>query len=299
MPPADTDSSTVSNLANLALFVWGAAIWWRFQFVSSTAEYRVRRLAPTHISLSEFVFKVIVLLLGAFAGAYTGTALAHFAPAALRADSTFATFVSGTGFDIGGILALWVFRKTPRWVLSQPALSFEALTEQVGLPAPTFAPTVPPLPRSQILKAGFYTYLAATLAVIVVQQVWFFILDKLHIDAPRQPVVDLLKGEHSPVILILAALLTVIIGPILEELVFRAGIFRYGKQILPRWLAFLVSAVTFGLAHTSLSACVPLIVFAYVLALSYERTGRIGVTMIAHGLFNLTSFVALLMGWDS
>jgi len=299
MPPADTDSSTASNLATLALFVWGAVVWWRFQFVSSTAEYRVCRLPATQITLGEFVFKVIVLLLGAFFGTYAGTALGHLAPATVKTDSAFATFAAGMGLDIGGILALWIFRKTPRWVVAEPDLTFDTFMEPVGHAVPAKPPVAPPLPRSKILQAGFYTYLAATLAVIASQQVWFFILDKLHIEAPRQEVVDQLKGHHIPTVLALAGLLTVVVGPILEELLFRAGIFRYGKQILPRWLAFLISAVAFGLAHTSISACVPLIVFAYVLALSYERTGRIGVTMIAHGLFNLTSFVALLMGWDS
>jgi membrane protease YdiL (CAAX protease family) len=299
MPPADTDSSTVSNLVNLALFVWGALIWWRFQFVSSTAEFRVHRLPPTHISLAEFVFKVVVLLVGAFAGSYVGTALGHLAPLSWRSDPAFATFSAGAGFDIGGIAALLAFRRTPRWVLPQTPLPLEFVAEHAGLSAPAAELTAPPLPRRQILKAGFYTYLAAIVAVIVAQQVWFFILDKLHIAAPRQEVVDLLKGDHSSPTLAVAGLLTVVIGPILEEMVFRAGIFRYGKQILPRWAAFLISAVGFGLAHTSVSACVPLIIFAYVLALSYERTGRIGVTMIAHGLFNLTSFAALLMGWDS
>lgn len=299
MSPADNDSSTVSNLVNLAIFVWGAAIWWRFQFVASTADYRVNRLHPTHISLSEFVFKVIVLLMGAFAGSYVGTALGRLAPIDWRGDSTFLSFANGLGFDVGGILALLGFRKTPRWVLPQPALPLEFLTERAGLPSPSPEASSEPLPRAQILKAGLFTYLAATVAVIVVQQIWFFILDKLHIEAPRQPVIDLLKGHHATAVLILAGALTVVIGPILEEMVFRAGIFRYGKQVLPRWAAFLVSAVLFGLAHASVSACVPLIVFAYVLALSYERTGRIGVTMIAHGLFNLTSLIALLMGWDS
>ena len=299
MHPADTDSSTVSNLAYLALFVWGAVIWWRIQFVASTAEYRIHRLRPTRISVNEFVFKVIVLLVGAFAGSYVGTALGRHAPLDWRSDSTFTTFIAGIGFALGGIVALLAFRATPKWILPHPALPLEMLTEDTNLRAPDPDLTAPPLPRRQILKAGFYTYLAAIVAVIVVQQAWFFILDKLHIEAPRQPVIDLLKGHHSTAILVVAGLLTVVIGPILEEMVFRAGIFRYGKQVLPRWAAFLLSAVLFGLAHSSVSACVPLIVFAYVLALSYERTGRIEVTMIAHGLFNLTSLVALLMGWDS
>ncbi len=300
MSSADTDPSTASSLINLALFVWGAVIWWRFQFASSTAEYRRCRLPATHISLSEFVFKVIVLLVGAFVGAAIGSWFAGRVPGGLKADPARVTFIAGIGFDLGGLIALLIFRRTPAWVLpSNRSLPLEYLTGNAGMAPPPTPDTAPRIAEKDVFKAGLYTYLAATMAVVVVQQIWFFVLDKLHVEAPRQPVIDLLKGTHTTAILVMAGLLAVVVAPILEELVFRAGIFRFGKQVLPRWAAFMLSAVTFGLAHASVSACVPLVVFAYILALSYERTGRIAVTMIAHALFNLTSLVLLVAGLDS
>jgi len=299
MSPADSDSATISKLLNLALFVWGAVVWWRFQFVSSTAQYRIRRLPSTTISLTEFFYKAFVLFVGMILGAFALLQLGHFAPHQWTVDPSFNLFASNIGLDFGGVAALLACRKTPQWVLPYPKLNLEAfgqIQNRERLPQETVAP---PLPRNQILKAGVFTYFAATAAVMVVQPIWLFLLDKFHIDAPRQPVVDVLQGHHPLGIFLLAGFLAVVLAPIGEEMVFRAGLFRYIQQILPRWAAFLISAVLFGAMHLSLSASVSLIVFAYVLSLSYERTGRISVPMIAHGLFNLTSLIGVLLGWDS
>ena len=40
----------------------------------------------------------------------------------------------------------------------------------------------------------------------------------------------------------------------------------------------------------------PLFVLGVVFSLAYERTGRILVTVIAHGLFNLNTIIVLLSG---
>jgi len=52
----------------------------------------------------------------------------------------------------------------------------------------------------------------------------------------------------------------------------------------------------FGAAHTSLSSFAPLVVLGLVFSFAFERTGRIGTTMVAHGLFNLNTIILILSG---
>ena len=49
-----------------------------------------------------------------------------------------------------------------------------------------------------------------------------------------------------------------------------------------------------GQASVELLAMVPLIALAVVFSLAYERTGKIGTTMVAHALFNLNASVLVL-----
>jgi membrane protease YdiL (CAAX protease family) len=48
--------------------------------------------------------------------------------------------------------------------------------------------------------------------------------------------------------------------------------------------------------HGNLVAFGPLFALGLVFAIAYERTGRIAVPIIAHGLFNLNTVVLLLAG---
>ena len=91
----------------------------------------------------------------------------------------------------------------------------------------------------------------------------------------------------------------IIIAPVTEELIFRAGIFRYMRTRLPRWAALLIPALLFGALHSNLASFVPLVAFGVVFSLAYERTGRIGTTMVAHALFNLTTALIALTGVDT
>jgi hypothetical protein len=88
-------------------------------------------------------------------------------------------------------------------------------------------------------------------------------------------------------------LLIVVLAPISEELCFRGMLFAGLRERLPRIAAALISGTIFGGLHglTGLTAVPPLIVFGFLLALLYERTGSIVPGIILHALNNA---VALL-----
>jgi hypothetical protein len=83
-------------------------------------------------------------------------------------------------------------------------------------------------------------------------------------------------------------LLIVIAAPISEEVCFRGFLFGGLRERWPRIAAALISGLIFGGLHatTGVSAVPPLIVFGFVLALLYEKTGSIWPGVLLHMLNN-------------
>lgn len=88
-------------------------------------------------------------------------------------------------------------------------------------------------------------------------------------------------------------LLIVIAAPVSEEVCFRGMLFGGLREKLPRLAAALLSGLIFGGLHalTGVTAVPPLIVFGFLLALLYEKTGSVIPGILLHMLNNC---VALL-----
>jgi membrane protease YdiL (CAAX protease family) len=89
-------------------------------------------------------------------------------------------------------------------------------------------------------------------------------------------------------------LLIVVAAPICEEVCFLGMLFGGLRQRVPRIGAALISALIFGGLHatTGVSAVPPLIVFGFVLALLYEKTGSIIPGILLHMLNNSVALLA-------
>ena len=89
-------------------------------------------------------------------------------------------------------------------------------------------------------------------------------------------------------------LLIVFAASISEEICFRGMLFGGLRERFPRYGAALLSAVIFGALHalTGISAVPPLIAFAFVLALLYEKTGSIVPGIVLHMLNNSAALLA-------
>jgi membrane protease YdiL (CAAX protease family) len=87
---------------------------------------------------------------------------------------------------------------------------------------------------------------------------------------------------------IVQVLLIVIAAPIAEETCFRGMLFGGLREKLPRLAAALICGLIFGGLHalTGVSAVPPLIVFGFLLALLYEKTGSIVPGILLHMLNN-------------
>jgi membrane protease YdiL (CAAX protease family) len=106
-----------------------------------------------------------------------------------------------------------------------------------------------------------------------------------------------IQRPHGIGILVLALLVTAVAAPLCEEAFFRGMLFRLLHRRLPLWVAVLLSATAFGLAHASPTVSFALLpVFVYmgiVLAMVYAWTGSLTNTVLLHGLNNAVGTVTV------
>jgi membrane protease YdiL (CAAX protease family) len=128
------------------------------------------------------------------------------------------------------------------------------------------------------------------------------LLEFFHLPTERQNLVDMFEKADSLWLLTLMIALAIIMAPLSEELVFRAGLFRYLRSRIPHWIALIGSALIFASLHVNwktfegLNSLLPLMVLAIMFSLAYERTGNIGTPIVAHALFNLNTIVLIFSG---
>jgi uncharacterized protein len=134
--------------------------------------------------------------------------------------------------------------------------------------------------------AGMATLFAAYGVNIVVALV-------VGIDDPveQQLLQDALAGGAT---FLLAAIIAVVVAPIVEEVVFRGILFRALGDRIGVWFGAIVSSAVFALIHVEVVLSQPLALgglFAVgmVLALAYHWTGNLLVPVLGHAVFNAAS----------
>lgn len=194
---------------------------------------------------------------------------------------TFELVAYGSMFHLGAILT---------WLLARAYLRRRHAA--TGLPGPS-------RPRVSWLRSGraaVFTLVAAMPLITVADLGWERLLKLAGLPVARQELVDLFLDAKSPALLGLMIVLALFVAPISEEIVFRAGLFRFLRARTPRWVALVASAGLFALVHANWVSFLPLFVLGVVFAESYERTGSIAVPILAHALFNLNSLLLVLGG---
>jgi membrane protease YdiL (CAAX protease family) len=124
-----------------------------------------------------------------------------------------------------------------------------------------------------------FGWMAATFALYIA----FTIFYSLVITEPKQK--DIAESFGPTIVQVL---LIVIAAPIAEETCFRGMLFGGLREKLPRLAAALICGLIFGALHalTGVTAVPPLIVFGFLLALLYERTGSIVPGILLHMINN-------------
>jgi len=233
---------------------------------------------------SDFVLLAVLVMLTGFAFQAAAQLAFGHAIAGAADQAGLALFVYSLANYTGAFVA---------WRFLFPSLRRSWLVEPDAPPA---APPAPPMPWAQALRYG-----AATLAVClpllsVVSLCWTRLLEILDLPAQPQDVVAIFVNTRSPLVVAAMLLVACVLAPLYEELLFRAGIYRYFRQRLGRSAALIISGISFGALHGNLMGFLPLALLGICLAVAYEATGSIRVPIIAHGLFNLNTVIVLLSG---
>lgn len=134
--------------------------------------------------------------------------------------------------------------------------------------------------------------------------IWNLILGQLEtrgwIDGtPPQELISLFAAGGHPVSIGILVLLAVGLAPLVEELIFRGGIYRFLKSQTPLIAAQVISGAFFAVIHGNLLSFGPLLVVGIILARVYERSGNILVPICFHGCFNAFSLFMLFLATQS
>ncbi|HEY0945178.1 MAG TPA: CPBP family intramembrane glutamic endopeptidase [Opitutaceae bacterium] len=284
IPETLTPAIVAVGMLQLLLLLAGCVLLWRL--VLRPEARRHPRPAPAlgawQLPIPEFLLVAFtVLAAGAGAQGALGLLGGALRQREIWIDGDLWIMLNGVAFQLGmllGALAGWFFTRPRSTVATAGA------------------------PSRRPVLAGVVTFVAMMPVLTAVNVAWTLLLDAAGLPIDRQNAIGLFTNADSPLELIVVTLLAVVIAPVVEELIFRAGLFRYLRTRTPRWIALVVPAVVFAALHvdwmtfSGLVAVAPLAALAVIFSLVYERTGRIAVTMIAHGLFNLNTILLLLAG---
>lgn len=273
------------SLLQLGFFFAGLALLWRRRHrwrERLAGEFPARLLASPH-SVGSMLLACLIVVAGGLGGQMTAS---HFGRAAFppAADGTMGLFhvVAGAGFQLGLLLGLLA----ARLLLPRP-------------PAEIPPPAEPALGPGAAVGAGALTFIAALPPIWLTSLGWRLLLDALGIAAPPQDIVLFFANNGDTRALFVMVLLAVGIAPLVEELLFRAGLFRWLRTRTSRPASLLLPALIFAFLHGSLAALVPLLVLAVILSIAYERSGHVLVPITAHALFNLNTLLILLAGFPA
>jgi membrane protease YdiL (CAAX protease family) len=255
----------------LTLVFLGLGLLWPLVFSpTARARHRPAALGPWAGPLIDFLLFLWLTFCGGLVAQFGASATFKL----LTLDQTQKMIFGTAAFDLGELAGI--------------ALFYRGFSRR--LPAPS---SVSP---TNVLVSGVVTFLAAMPVVFAVGLVWQLLLKACGLPAEPQDILDQFLRAKSHALLVSMIVVASVIAPIAEELIFRAGIFRYARTRLPRWAALFAPACLFGAMHANLASFAQLVALGIVFSLAYERTGRIGTAIVAHALFNLHTIVLLLVG---
>lgn len=240
-----------------------------------------RKIAPWPLSGLDFgLFLVALLLWFVVSGAILSQFAEWFSSAEGQPGPLF-TVLGGLFLQAGMLVLFLRFR-----------IHFQSPTEG------PLSPRLLSVPES--LLAGLMACLASLPVVYGIGALWNLFLEFLRnrgyeIDLPLQDAVLLFQETKQPLVLLGLLFLAVVVAPVVEELVFRAGIYRFLKGRLPLWAALGISGALFGVIHGNLQSLPGLIAVGVCLGLAYEWSGNLRVSMAFHAFFNLNSILWILL----
>jgi CAAX protease family protein len=94
----------------------------------------------------------------------------------------------------------------------------------------------------------------------------------------------------------LGLVLMCVVGPFVEETLFRGFLFGWLRTRVPLPAAVLISAVLFAPGHFHPDLFLPTFALGVLLTVVYQRSGSLWPGMLVHGIFNAAAVLAMLHG---
>lgn len=269
--------SLIATTFEIALLGAGLVLLWRL-VVSPAARlhHGVSPLVPWEAPVSDFLMFLLFVILGLMGAVVAVGAALRRLP--LAGDAV--TVTNGAAAQFGLLAGIAAFY-------------FGGDATRRGAVSPR---------RANIFASGAVTFLVSLPVLTATSLVWETFLKTCGLPAERQDLIHMFAEIDSPWLLTVMIVLAVVLAPITEEFVFRAGLFRYFRTRMPRGIALVAPAVIFAALHVNwntldgFASFAPLIMLAVIFSLAYERTGSIGTSMVAHALFNLNTIVLIFSG---
>jgi uncharacterized protein len=272
-----TPANIAVILAEAGLLLAGLVLLWRYVLsAKGRSAGRHKAIETWNISVSDFLLFTFLIIAGGLVAGFFG----------------------------GLIFRRWDLSDDTRMILGSAAFQLGLLIGPALLPLNVTDPSQRSRGASA-LSSGLATFLIALPIVTVVNLAWLQFLQFSGLPTEEQDLLRMFSQADEPSILALMVILAILIAPITEELLFRATLFRYLRTRIPRWMALLLPGTIFAALHVNwltlegLPSFVPLISLAVIFSIAYERTGKIGTAMVAHGLFNLHTILLVFSGATS
>lgn len=143
----------------------------------------------------------------------------------------------------------------------------------------------------QAIIMGFWAMLFSYACLLLISPVWRLLLEALNIPYVLQDPVQMLIEGGTRLEMGLMYFLIVVGAPVGEELLFRAGVFRFLSGKMPAAAAIVISSVIFASVHFNAYSFGPLVVLGAIMCLVYRKTGNILSSITLHALFNFTNLI--------
>ena len=147
--------------------------------------------------------------------------------------------------------------------------------------------------RRRILLPAFFAWLVAVFAGPLI----VLLLGAVGAVAPALAALDL-RGRLDILLVPGVALLAfavIVVAPVVEEITFRALLFRWLRQRWALWPAALLSGLVFAAFHLDASTLLPLTLAGAAFAWAYDRTGSLWASITPHAGLNALFFAARLL----
>jgi membrane protease YdiL (CAAX protease family) len=118
-------------------------------------------------------------------------------------------------------------------------------------------------------------------------------LPRLGVEPEVQPTVVVIQQAVAWPSRLALGLMTMVLAPVAEELLFRGLLYVRIKQAGFPHLALWGTAILFAAIHMNLVLFLPLLVLALALTALYERTDNLVAPIVAHGAFNALNLALL------